>query len=296
MPQVSVILPNYNHAPYLKQRIESILNQTLQDFELILLDDASIDDSLQILNQYTNHPKVTFYKFNDQNSGSTFHQWQKGLEMAKGKFIWIAESDDFAEINFLEKCIETFTDNEDLGICYSASNWVNSKNEIIHVPSHENESLGTLNGNRLIMNEFAKGCLIYNASAAVFKKELVQKVDFGRLVTFKLCGDWFFWIQILQNSKLIRLPLRLNNFRQHSNSVSTLANKIGLQFTEGAKIKNYIQDNFKIPFWQKRKIEMLWALKIKLNQVIESNKALSNFNFEVKFWYYLLKMFNIKRF
>ena len=74
---VSVIVPCYNHAPYLKQRIESILNQTYQNFELILLDDVSPDESAEILLSYKDHPKVSHCIINEKNSGSTFHQWNK---------------------------------------------------------------------------------------------------------------------------------------------------------------------------------------------------------------------------
>ena len=78
MPRVSVIVPNYNHARFLPKRIESILNQTFQDFELILLDDCSTDDSRSILSSYASDPRVTI-EFNKVNSGSTFKQWNKGV-------------------------------------------------------------------------------------------------------------------------------------------------------------------------------------------------------------------------
>ena len=71
MPTVSVIVPNYCHAPYLEQRIESILQQTFQDFELILLDDCSTDGSREILERYRNHPKVSGIFYNERNSGRT---------------------------------------------------------------------------------------------------------------------------------------------------------------------------------------------------------------------------------
>jgi len=102
MPKVSVIVPNYNHAPYLRQRIESILNQTYQDFEVILLDDCSTDNSRDILNNYRNQSKVSHCIFNAVNGKSAFQQWQKGVQLAKGEYIWIAESDDWAEPEFLE--------------------------------------------------------------------------------------------------------------------------------------------------------------------------------------------------
>ena len=76
---VSVIVPCYNHAPYLQARIDSIINQTYQNFELILLDDLSPDNSAEIILSYKNHPKVSHCIINEKNSGSTFAQWNKGL-------------------------------------------------------------------------------------------------------------------------------------------------------------------------------------------------------------------------
>ena len=71
MPTVSVIIPNYNHARFLQQRIDSVLNQTFQDFELILLDDCSTDGSRSILARSVDDPRVRI-EFNEINSGSTF--------------------------------------------------------------------------------------------------------------------------------------------------------------------------------------------------------------------------------
>ena len=100
-PLVSVIVPNYNHHLYLPERIESILLQEFQDFELILLDDCSPDDSVEIFERYRSNPKVSHICVNGQNSGSTFKQWEKGISLARGKYIWIAESDDSADPRLL---------------------------------------------------------------------------------------------------------------------------------------------------------------------------------------------------
>ena len=103
---ISIILPNYNHAIYLIDRLDSIFNQTYQNFEVIILDDASTDDSLAILNMYRNHPKVSNFIRNEKNTGSPFKQWAKGLRLAKGDLIWIAESDDDCDLNFLESQVK----------------------------------------------------------------------------------------------------------------------------------------------------------------------------------------------
>ena len=91
---VSIIIPNYNHAKFLDERIQSVLNQTYQNFELIILDDKSSDNSVEVINQYKDDPRVSSIIINKDNSGSTFKQWYKGIEIAKGEIIWIAESDD----------------------------------------------------------------------------------------------------------------------------------------------------------------------------------------------------------
>ena len=117
MPSVSVILPNYNYARYLPQRIESILNQTFSDFELIILDDASIDNSKEVIESY-NDSRISVY-YNKVNSGNPFVQWNKGVQIAKGKYIWIAEADDYCELNILEKLVEILEANKNVGIAYS---------------------------------------------------------------------------------------------------------------------------------------------------------------------------------
>ena len=111
---VSVIVPSYNHAQYLEARIESILNQEFEDFEVILLDDLSPDHSAEILERYRNHPKVSHCIINEKNSGSTFFQWNKGIQLAKGELIWIAESDDIAAPKFLEELVQSFEKNKNL--------------------------------------------------------------------------------------------------------------------------------------------------------------------------------------
>jgi glycosyltransferase involved in cell wall biosynthesis len=96
--RISVIVPNYNYARYLEQRLNSIFLQTYPVFELIVLDDASSDKSLEIIKYClaktdTDHQLI----MNRKNSGSVFGQWRKAIKLARGDFIWICEADDFAK-------------------------------------------------------------------------------------------------------------------------------------------------------------------------------------------------------
>ena len=121
MPRVSVVLPNYNYARYLPQRIDSILNQSFQDFELIILDDCSTDASREVIEAYKSKHDNIFVYYNAQNSGSPFIQWDKGIKLAKGEFIWIAEADDWADSSLLLRLVEILERSETVGIAYCQS-------------------------------------------------------------------------------------------------------------------------------------------------------------------------------
>ena len=117
-PLVSVIIPNYNYAHYLEERMDSVLNQTFQDFEIIILDDASTDGSIKVIEKYKSHPKIASVVINGSNSGSPFKQWKKGIQLARGKYIWIVEADDVADLSFLETTVRLAETYPDTAICH----------------------------------------------------------------------------------------------------------------------------------------------------------------------------------
>lgn len=78
-PLVSVLIPNYNHSIFLEERIQSVLNQKYQNFEVIILDDCSTDNSKNVIDKYKHNPKISHIIYNEINSGSTFKQWNKGF-------------------------------------------------------------------------------------------------------------------------------------------------------------------------------------------------------------------------
>lgn len=223
MPEVSIIIPNYNHAEFLQQRLDSVFNQTYPDFEVILLDDASSDGSVEILKKYQEHPKVSHLILNDTNSGSPFKQWQKGIGLAKGAYIWIAESDDYCELDFLETCLEAFT--EDIGVAYTQSIDVDADGrKLLHRLTYTEmfepnlwKDNFTLTGLDFISKYLIVKNVIPNASAVVFKKELVRANCFNKqLLEMKMCGDWFFWIQLVIGSNISFINQDLNFFRHHN--------------------------------------------------------------------------------
>ena len=249
---ISIVIPNYNHGSYLKQRIESVLGQSYQDFELIILDDASTDNSLDIINNYRNHPKVAHIEVNERNSGSPFKQWQKGIELARGEYIWIAESDDWAEKGFLEKLIKVFEENKDLAVSYCQSIRIDADGKMIcdniqwtDALSKERWRYPYINfGIKEIKEYLIHKNTIPNASAAIFRKDLALSA-IEDIAGFKYVGDWLFWIKMLELGNIAYRPERLNYFRRHGQSASNhiTPKEIKERYSEQYDVVSYIKNS-----------------------------------------------------
>ena len=226
MVTVSVIIPNYNHAPFLKQRIESVINQDFQDFELIILDDCSTDNSKEIIETYRGDPKIKHIVYNTQNSGSTFHQWNKAVALAKGELIWLAESDDVADKDFLTKLVPYIFANNEIGIVYCQSYKLSGLNEVTGSWQSWTDDLDAntfqqpffMDGKRFIEKYLVHKNVIPNASAVLFRKKLYELTGIAD-TDLKTCSDWLTWLKILTVGSIAYIPEHLNYFRYHDKSV-----------------------------------------------------------------------------
>ncbi len=234
---VSAILPNYNYARFISSRIDEVLNQTYPISELIILDDASTDDSVNIIKQKLPeikklHPSLKVKVLvSKQNSGNVFLQWQKGIKLATSDYIWIAELDDSAKPTFLETVIRGF-DNQKVVLSYTNSKFVDQNNKPI------------LKDNlRKLKDAFRRNLLVFNTipnvSAVVLKNqpELVTFLDEAK--NYHLSGDWFFYIKISETGKIIFNKKSLNLHRLHASSV-TKTTDLKKRFAEMHSIHQYV--------------------------------------------------------
>ncbi len=269
---VSIIIPNYNHAKFLNQRINSVLKQSYLDFEVIILDDASSDGSQLVIDRYKDHPKVSHIIYNEKNSGSTFKQWQKGLLLAKGEWVWIAESDDVADPDFLKTLIERIQAHSTTVIAYCGSNVIDDKGLFIE---KEAWAVGTSKrnwdhdfiskGSEEIRNEMYFKCSIPNASAAIFQKSKVNMMVFNEIESMHFAGDWLFWIRLMEKGDVLYTAKRLNNFRKHACTTRSLQNPAleTRRIKEYLKVINYLRCRYKLA-WNRKKHRWLiaeWAGK-----------------------------------
>jgi len=226
-PSVSVIVPNYNHARFLRQRLDTILAQTYQDFELILLDDCSTDESRRVLSEYASDPRVTHVEFNETNSGSTFKQWNKGARVACGKYVWIAESDDYADPRLLEVLVSQLDADASVILAQCRTWRVSADGKPM---GFQDERLPDIGSDKWTKDFRASGieecrkhlrCFsVQNSSSIVFRRDVYWRVG-GADDSLRQCGDWKTWVSMaLTGGAISYVAEPLNYRRNHDASVT----------------------------------------------------------------------------
>ncbi len=236
MINFSVIIPNYNHGAYLRQRIDSVLAQTLQPFEIIILDDGSSDDSRAIIETYRSHPKISHIILNEINSGSPFIQWARGIRIASAGWIWIAETDDFVEPGFLETAQQSIAMSPDTGVFYCDSileqdqkkssryrTYAEPKNKFFNTSKWSSDYADA--GEKEVEQVMKWLCTINNSSAAIFRKDLVEDI-LDKLETFIYHGDWYCELVVTSRSQITYSSTAMNHFRIHDNSFLRHVNRL----------------------------------------------------------------------
>lgn len=258
LKRVSVVVPNYNYAHYLKQRLDSILAQTYPLFELIVLDDASTDSSLAVVEQClaSSNVDVRLIK-NRQNSGSVFKQWQKAVETARGDFIWIAEADDNAESVFLEKSIALF-DDEQVVMSYTQSRQIDESDEELNpnyleytddVDTQKWRQDYIRDGKDELAEALAVKNTIPNVSAAVFRKTALNHAFAACqdvLPRLNIAGDWLIYSELLKQGKIGYVADALNLHRRHRHSVTVSSSSFARHLAEIIYMQNRVADSVKV--------------------------------------------------
>lgn len=252
MPRVSVIVPNYNHVLFLKKRLDSIVGQAYTDYELILLDDDSTDGSAELLKDFAQGRSNVRLVLNKENSGSPFIQWEKGCHLAKGDFIWIAESDDYCEPELLEQLVRPMVEDAAIGISYCRSMDVRGgtmQDRLAYtadfVPNIWERDF-TMEGDEFVRSYLSVKNVIPNASAVVFRRSLLPHVHFGPMRTMRMVGDWLFWLQLCRHTRIHYTAKAMNYFRFHEGSSRRhhTEERARRRLREEFVIRQYMRDNY----------------------------------------------------
>ncbi len=244
-PKVSVIVPNFNHARYLPERINTILNQTFQDFEIIYLDDASTDNSPEAFAPYASDPHISAAVTNEKNTGTPFAQWNRGVALARGEYVWIAEADDYSDATFLEKIIRVLSSLPEVGIAYCRSKIVDENGQLIRLVEYPDfgeakniwESDYVHDGSSEALYRFAFYNIFMNASSVVFRRSLYEQIG-GADDSYYTSGDYLAWLKMLPLTKVAYIAEPLNYWRMHDSNVRASI--------DSGRMETYLQETFRI--------------------------------------------------
>ena len=254
--KISVVVPNYNYSNYLYQRVYSILNQNYKIHELIISDDASKDNSLfyikqieQKISEFVNVKVVV----NDINSGNAFSQWQKGINLATGDYVWVAEADDYAKKNFLNEVVSPLKKNNNIVISYADTGFIDSngyitKNSLVDQidilktnhwnASYVNKGISEINCYSYL------NCTIPNVSGTIIKKGNYDEI-FESAKKFHQSGDWFTYLNILNLGDISFINKTLNYYRVHGNNISQTFDKKA-HILEIQRIYKFVKEKYGI--------------------------------------------------
>lgn len=247
--RVSVVIPNYNYESFIKDRIESVLNQNHPLYEIIYLDDKSSDGSLAIAEAALQNQATPFvFHKNTINSGSVYKQWAKGIHSAKGDFIWIAEADDLASKDFIDHALKRFKD-QNVGLVYAQSAIIDESGTLLHsdVRFHTDAiDQERWNSDYTVKGAFEiKRSLIYrntipNVSACLFRAAALKESASDMLTSYRYCGDWYLYVDLLLKYDAAFISKPLNYFRKHSLNVTTSNTRSVDYIAEVIRVKRYI--------------------------------------------------------
>ena len=252
--KVSAIIPNYNYADFLQERIDSILNQTYPISELVILDDCSTDNSVEVIKRITAGITSIPVKLivNENNSGSVFSQWQKGIDNISGDYFWICEADDSADPEFLEVCMKGF-DDEEVVLSYVDSARINDQNELIRSNSQDLYNIFDtdhwdkpfiVDGKDEIKQYLSVLNTILNVSGVVWKNLDISQI-LEEAKRFHVAGDWYIYVNFLERGKVAFDSRCLNYYRKHENSVTSSV-KADIEYREICEIEDTIAQKYNV--------------------------------------------------
>jgi glycosyltransferase involved in cell wall biosynthesis len=282
---VSVVVASYNHAEYLEQRMDSLINQTYQDIEILVIDDCSTDNSLEVLRRYESHPKVRLI-VREQNGGWVAVSNQ-GVENSSGEYVIFANCDDACDPLMIERLVDAMKSNPSAGIAFCRSFLVDKDDYVLGDDLNIQESSFRTRcaRNTLISGDemgrfLLHSCVIPNLSAALFRTECFIVV--GDLsAEYRACSDWDLFFRVASKYDIVYVTEPLNRFRQHDTTIRNTM-KGRATFEEYFRVMLGNMKMLDLTMTERARTRMrvmsLWAVHI----VSPSTSGLSNFPYHFR--------------
>jgi glycosyltransferase involved in cell wall biosynthesis len=235
LPKISVAVPNYNYAHCLPERLYTIFDQTHPLEEIIVLDDASSDDSIPVIMKLAEERQRDLSLIiNEENSGSVFAQWTKAAEMATGEFLWIAEADDLSEPTFLSSLLTLMKGDPSIGFGFTDSKSIDADGSHLYAsykPYFSTIEPGALSrtdvfeGQDFVTRYLGVKNTILNVSSVLWRRDALLhalKACRDDLKQYRMAGDWRIYLECLMRPgvRIAYVADPLNVHRRHAASVT----------------------------------------------------------------------------
>jgi glycosyltransferase involved in cell wall biosynthesis len=232
---ISTVIPNHNYARHLPSRLQTVFEQWAPVREVLLLDDASTDDSLEVARMTAEAAKREIGLIvNEQNSGSVFRQWRRAAEAATGEFLWIAEADDESDPRFLTRLLAAMEAQPDAVMAFCDSMAMDQSGVMLSdsYKTYYNRVApglltvdGDFSGEDFLRRCLAERNLILNVSSVLWRRSaLLAALDRcrDRLADFRVAGDWLLYAEVLRQpgARICYVAEPLNHHRRHGGSVT----------------------------------------------------------------------------
>lgn len=194
-PLVSVVIPTYNYGRYLGRCISSVLDQGLEDIEIVVLDNASTDETSEVMKGFASDSRVRYIR-NRYNFGPS-HNWKNGPWLARGKYFTFLSADDYYNVGHLQRLISLLEENSNIAVGYTSIQWVNAQGVAFdQQPRHPGYRSGDYVGGR---NELADLLIFDNymaPSAVIFRRSAFLQT--WRPTDPYGAGDWEMIVQMAE--------------------------------------------------------------------------------------------------
>ena len=204
MPKVSIVLPSFNGSTYIKKSIESIINQGYTDWELIIVDDCSTDETLQIAYTYAEKDARIKVHHNETNQKLP-ESLNIGFRQAAGKYFTWTSDDNLYMPTTIGRLVEFMDTHPDCGLCYADYMAINAQGE-------EAKEYKMPEPEQIVTSNVVGACFMYRASVA----HEIGEYD----TSLFLAEDYDYWMRFARTSKLMHIPETLYLYREHENSLT----------------------------------------------------------------------------
>lgn len=225
-PRVSVLMPAYNAEKYIGAAIESILNQTFTDFELIIVNDGSTDNTTNIIHEYEQHDNRIRFINNRINSGLVA-VLNQGLDLCRGEYIARMDSDDIARKNRLELQVKYMDAHPGTGLLGGAYQMFGTKSALITLPCD------------VKILDLLKQCCVAHPTV-MMRTSVLRKYQLYYDPEYQHAEDYELWSRMIRYTEIQNLPDILLDYRWHGENIS--AKKSDIQLNNSRKIQQNILD------------------------------------------------------